>query len=252
MMDVTNCNGTRGEELVAYLYDDLEAPARAGFETHLAGCETCRSEMASLRGIRRELARWSVPEPSGGFTPGVAPAPGQMPIWRKLQSVPVWAQTAAAMLVLGATAGLANLNVRYDDNGITIRTGWSRPAPAVATTTPAPAPASRADLEALAAQLRSEFEAGRAQPQPVAADVDAARVQTLIAESERRQDREMALRFAELARDMQVQRRGDLEKIQYSLGIMESNLGVMQNLGVEVMRQREMINDLAVPASQGR
>jgi hypothetical protein len=116
----------------------------------------------------------------------------------------------------------------------------------------AAAPPWQADLEALASQLRTEVEATRAKAQPAPANVDAARVQTLIADSERRQDRELALRIAELARDMQVQRRGDLEKIQYTLGVMESNLGVMQNLGVEVMRQRELINGLAVPASQGR
>lgn len=250
-MNENYCNEARGEQLIAYLYEDLDATDRAQMDAHLADCGACRKEVSAFRGLRRELGRWTLPEPSMGFTPGVAPAPARAAFWAKFTAVPVWAQAAAAMLVLGASAGLANLDVRYTDGGISIRTGW---APALRSTPPTTAaPPWQADLRALAVELRGELEASRVEAPPVAADaVDASRVQTLIAASERRQDRELALRLAELAREVQVQRRGDLEKIQYSLGIMESNLGAMQNIGVEVMRQRQIINGLAVPASQGR
>jgi hypothetical protein len=111
----------------------------------------------------------------------------------------------------------------------------------------------RADLDALALDLRNELGAAGAATSPVAADAGLnTRVRALIEESERRQQRELALRIAELARDVQAQRRSDLEKIQYSLNVLESNLGAVQTIGVEVMRQRQMINDLAVPVSQGR
>jgi hypothetical protein len=72
----------------------------------------------------------------------------------------------------------------------------------------------------------------------------------LIGASEQRQRRELALRLAEVLRDVESQRRDDIEKIGRSLGVIQANLGVMQNTGVEVMRQRQMINDLAVRVSQ--
>jgi len=258
MTDQTYCNESRGEEIVAYLYDDLDTAERERVEAHVRTCAACRAEMSSLRGVRRELGRWSPPEPSVGFTPGLAPAPGRMGAWAKMKVVPVWAQAAAAMLVVGAAAGLANIEIRQEAGGIIVRTGWSQP-PVVTAPSPLPSLADvsspapwRADLEAMAVALRSELQASQAEARPAAGreTVDAG-VRSLITESERRQQRELALRIAELARDVQTQRRSDLEKIQYSLGIMESNLGAVQNIGVEVMRQRQMINDLAVPVSQG-
>jgi hypothetical protein len=75
-------------------------------------------------------------------------------------------------------------------------------------------------------------------------------VAALIDESEQRQRRELALRLAEAVRDLHVQRRDDLARIDRSLGVIQANVGVMQNTGVEVMRHRQMINDLAVRVSQ--
>jgi anti-sigma factor RsiW len=258
MNDQTYCNESRGEQIVAYLYDDLDPAERQSLEAHLQACAACRGEVASMRDVRRELARWSPPEPSAGFTPGIAPAPGRAGAWTKIKAVPLWAQAAAAMLIIGAAAGLANIEIRQDETGLIVRTGWSRPQAAAASVSPpsgavrtAPAP-WQADLDALAVVLRGELEASREPGRPAQGQAVDPSVRTLISESERRQQRELALRLAELARDVQAQRRSDLEKIQYSLGIMESNLGAVQNIGVEVMRQRQMINDLAVPVSQGR
>ncbi len=259
MNDQTYCNESRGEQIVAYLYDDLDAAERQRLEAHVQTCAACRSEMSSLRGIRRELGRWSPPEPSIGFTPGLAPAPGRIGAWARMKTVPVWAQAAAAMLVVGAAAGLANIEIRRDAAGIIVRTGWSQPPVAsVPSLSPSAADVSspapwQADVEAMAVRLRSELQASQAEARPAGrteASADTT-VRTLITESEQRQQRELALRIAELARDVHTQRRSDLEKIQYSLGLMESNLGAVQDIGVEVMRQRQMINDLAVPVSQG-
>ena len=73
-----------------------------------------------------------------------------------MRDLPVWAQVAAALLVLGVSAGIANLDVRYDQSGLTIRTGWSpdaacarsrrRPAAGTARRRQPPAAPWRADL----------------------------------------------------------------------------------------------------------
>ena len=60
----------------------------------------------------------------------------------------------------------------------------------------------------------------------------------LVQESERRQQRELALRVAEVARDLQGQRQADLVKIDRSLGLIQNRTGM------EVMRQQQLLNNL--------
>ena len=66
----------------------------------------------------------------------------------------------------------------------------------------------------------------------------------LLDESERRQQRELALRVAEVLRDVNAQRAADLVRIDRSLGIVQNNTGV------EVAKQRELLNYLVRASSQ--
>jgi DUF1009 family protein len=72
------------------------------------------------------------------------------------------------------------------------------------------------------------------------------RVRTLIDESERKQQRELALRVAEMARESQAQRQADLLRIDRSLGFIQANTGA------EMMRNRQRLNSLAVQVNQTR
>jgi len=72
------------------------------------------------------------------------------------------------------------------------------------------------------------------------------RVRALLQEIERRQQRELALRVAELARDALTQRQADLVRIDRSLGIIQNRTGV------EVMRTQQQLNTLAQRVSQQR
>ncbi len=278
-MTASTCSypGDRDEALIAALYDDGDPVKLAAFEAHVAGCPVCRDEIDTLRGVRVQLARWAPPEPSFGVIgrqPSVvgqpspvaspqAPAPSpesSSPWWRQM---PVWAQVAAALLFLGVSAGVANLDIRYDASGLSVRTGWSRsvsnarvaqagqaapgatvvPAGATAPIDPAP---WRADLAALEQQMKSEMHASlAAAPRALSAsDADLIRrVRALVDESEKRQHTELALRVAEVLRDVSSQRQADLVKIDRSLG------AVQNNLGVEVMKQRQSLN-LLYRASQ--
>ena len=60
----------------------------------------------------------------------------------------------------------------------------------------------------------------------------------IIEESERRQERELALRVAEVVKDVNAQRQADLVKIDRSLGFIQSS-----TYG-EQMKQRELVNYL--------
>jgi Putative zinc-finger len=265
MTNTCGYSGDRDEALIAYMYNDIDPAERARFDAHLAACAPCRDEVRALTGVRSQLARWEPDlivtggRPSVAGPPGVAVSRLRQSWWRE---VPAWAQVAAALLFLGVSAGMANLDVRYDRNGLSVRTGWSpraQPAAIVPAASPAQAVQApwRADLTALGQQLRTELHATQASATTVAAadrqmssrtasasDADMLRrVRALLDESERRQQRELALRVAETLRDVSTQRQADLVKIDRSLG------AVQNNLGVEVMKQRQSLN-LLYRASQ--
>jgi hypothetical protein len=256
-MNSTSCiyGPNRNETVVAYLYDELGAAERAAFAAHVETCHACEAELAELRDVRQQLAQWASPEQGPGSLrlPGWDTAAPVRSFWTPLREVPVWAQLAAAVLVLGVAAGIANIEIRFEPGGLSVRTGWS--APPVES---APAP-SLADLAAMEERLRGELAAARstasestapdapatAAPADERSDAELVRrVRALVTESERRQQRELALRVAEVLRDVQAQRASDLQRIDRSLGIIQSSTGV------EVMRQRQLLNNLAVRVSQ--
>jgi hypothetical protein len=261
----------RDEALVAFLYDDADGnPAeRDRFAAHLAACARCREDVAALSDVRDQLAHWSPPEPFNLPMSNQHSAISNQSWWRQ---IPVWAQVAAALLFLGVSAGIANLDVRYDQNGLSVRTGWSDRSGGSGKAggsgssgasgsernvaqgfSPANSDAPwKADIAALESQLKREIHTAQASA-PVAAPpvravaaTDVTQVRTLLAESEKRQQRELALRLAELLRDVNAQRQADLVKIDRTLGVVQNNVGI------EVMKNRQQMNqmDLIYRASQ--
>ncbi len=250
--------GDREEALVTYLYGEPDdAAARTRFEAHLATCVACRQDLAELEEVRAQIGHWNPPRFASMLESG---AGSGAPWWRQ---VPAWAQVAAALLFLGVAAGIANLDVRYDQSGLSVRTGWSQPPRAVAQTASAlavsPSAAARdlstlnpptgdapwrTDLAALERQLRTEFRGRDAIAQPARASVDAdtlRRVRALIDESEKRQQRELALRLAEAIRDVNAQRQADLVRVDRALGSMQNNLGVQVLKNRQQMQQMDFL-----------
>jgi hypothetical protein len=251
MIEVFQCDDK--DQLVAYLYDELDELTRRRIDEHLRVCATCAAEFTGLVGVRHELAGWMPPDAELGFSivPKVRdeasarvlrPAHG----WR-LPDVPAWAQAAAAVLVMAAGLAIANVQVRYDAAGLVVTTGWmARESP-----TPAAAPAaarSRADgdwqpaLAALESTLREEIRAARTATAPVnasnsqGAELPMRRVAQLIEESEKRQQQQLALRLTQFNRDLEVQRRSDLVRINQGFGQFEGRAGA------EIARQRQMLD----------
>ena len=242
----------RDDAIVGYLYDDLDPRAKRAFEDHVIGCPACRTEVAALRDVRSDLARWTPPGPARVLT--FDPAPRRRArVWAALADVPAWVQVAAALVVLGISLRAANLQVRIDQDGFSVRTGVSSPVPAAA---PAPIPSGpdapwRADLAALEQTMRAEVQnvSQRSRDAQVAADGPEAqallrRVRTMIDASERNQRTELALRVAEIARDVQGQRSADLQRIQSTFTVLENRTTS------EMYKQRTVLNNLATLASQ--
>src|SRR5262245_64378396 len=109
-MNETFCNysGKRDETMVSYLYGELEVDDRAAFDRHLVACAPCRAELADLRGVRSELARWASPELAADIPFNVEIPRQPVGIAKTVNSIPAWAQALAATLILGAAAGPAN------------------------------------------------------------------------------------------------------------------------------------------------
>ena len=237
------CNG---ETLVGYLYGESKPEERAAIEAHLTTCPACSRELDEMRGVRVRLDAWEPPETALGFQI-VRASDTVKPRTRWLLS-PAWLAAAAATLVLAAGAAMANLELRFDDGGVTVLTGRPRPEAPAPSGDPGDRPWQE-DLVALERTLRSEL-ARQARPQAAASpsvarevssdvpDATLGRMQALLAESEARFQRELALRVAQVTREMEAQRQADLLEIRQGFGQLAGMTGA------EVARQRELMNYL--------
>ena len=244
------------ESLVGCLYGELTPDEQRAFDAHLQTCEECRGEMKALRRVRDDLVSWSPPEcrdlPSSWAVAPETPAPmARLTAW-----APAFALAAAAMLVLAASASIANLEVRYDDQGFSVRTGRpaeSQPAPAAvpAPATPAEAAPQNAsfvtaeELAAFEARLKASFSSAPVQAASVSSSTPQlpADVRRLIEASEERTRNEMATRFLEIVSDFEGHRRTDMLRVQQALGQLQ------RTSGAEAAQTRDIVNRLMLASS---
>ena len=235
------------DTLIEYLYGELDTPARRAVEAHLAVCAACAAEVSALGDVRAGLGAWAEPDAELGFTivkKGEAASNVIRPA-RWWTTVPAWAQAAAAVLVLAASAGIANLQITSGPEGVSVRTGWMAPR-AVPVAAPAPAADEswKPALASLEQQLRGEIRASVRPPEVRAASSAGAdeatirRVQQLISESEQRHSRELASRLIEFQRDVTMQRRTDLANINSVIG------NTVVDYDRRLLQQRQMLNNV--------
>jgi hypothetical protein len=259
--------------LVSYLYNDGSPQELAAIATHVQSCDICTAELAALGDTRELISAWSPPQTELGFTltpdalpiaaapPLPAPstvvpfaAPAQraqsdapatrsqadnMPWWR--QATPVWMQAVAAAMVfaagmaIGATRGAAPASTTTAAN-----TGMAA-APVKAETV------SRGELADLEQRLRAELvhlspAPAQAAPVQTASRTDdealMKRVRALLNESEEKQRGELALRTAQVLRDIEIQRKVDIATLQQNIGQIQGATGA------ELRRQRDLYDQL--------
>lgn len=229
------------ELLVGFLYDELDASDRRMFQAHLLTCAECREELAGLRSTRGQIAAWAPPEPDFGFhiVRGAA-APPPAPRFR---FSPAWGFAAAAVLVMATAAAIANVEVRYGNDGLVMRAGWSG-----GDATPVAGQPVLVDWKAQADGLDRRLRDLESTAQPagsrtaVAADMSETevlrRVREMLGQSETRQQRAVAARIDQLTRDVDAQRKLDL-------AVIDQGMTRLQNTsGAEVRQYRDAIQRL--------
>jgi len=257
------------EQLVSYLYDDLGDADRAAFDAHLRTCAACREELNALRGVRADLISWAPPQPDFGFRvvrePKVLPMPART--WRAWYT-PAAGLAAAAVLVLAAASAIAHVEVHRGPDGMTVRTGWSSasaasqssgfgetsspardavaPARSAGDVEPALLAAIDRRLTALEASARDTSNVRNASTLSArASDTELLKkMRELLAQSETKQQGELALRIAQVLRDVDAQRVADLSRIQ--AGMRDINASV----SAETQNHRELTSYLLARESK--
>jgi hypothetical protein len=240
--------------LVSYLYNDGSSDELAAIEAHVQACAACTSELAALGDTRDALSAWSPPQTELGFSltasdavpvmsataaaapAAVAVATADVPWWR--QATPVWMQAVAASMVFvaGMAIGAGRGTAPAASNVAEPAAGGTAKAESV----------SRGELADLEQRLRAEFAqlttASTPSPVPTAVptaahDDDALlkRMRSLVTESEERQRGELALRTAQVLRDIEIQRKVDMATMQQNIGQIQGN---------NTAAQRELYNML--------
>ena len=245
--------------LVSYLYNDGSADELNAIATHVQACDRCTTELAALGDTRDVLSAWSPPQTELGFTlssSDVGPVPAALtqpepvsrgdaaspvPWWR--QATPVWMQAVAATVVFGA--------------GLAVGTSGRQATPAAPAAAGTAAAVSRGELSDLEARLRAELTRLSAAPASAPAPVQVAarpdneallrQVQSLLADSEERQRRELALRTTQVLRDLEIQRKVDIAQLQQNIGQISGATG-------EQIRQNRQLYDMLMKnaSSPGR
>lgn len=235
----------RKEQLIGFLYGEIDPSERQAFHQHLNTCAECREEVAELRATRGQIAAWTPPEPDFGFriVRGAA-APPPMPRFR---ISPSWGLAAAAILVMAIGAAIANLEVRFGTDGLVIRTGWNHGGAApvtAAVVAGAGAGVEPVDWKQQAQQLDrrlNEIEQALARNRSgsvqsaAASGMSEERVREMLGQSEIRQQRIVAARLAAMTRDYDAQRRIDLAAIDQGLTRLQNSSGA------EVKQYRDLI-----------
>jgi hypothetical protein len=245
------------EALVGFLYGELGPAEQHAFERHLAECAGCRSEIVGLQAARGHLASWVPPDADLGFR--IVRGTATPPVRRVF--APAWGLAAAAVLVLAAAAALANIEVKYGADGVTVRTGWGRtdaqlasaPAASGVAAPQGAAAVPSVDLEAIDARLR-ELEAAAAKRPPAAVSASAPandaeiyrRVRQMIGDAQTQQQQQFAILVAQVVKDFDRQRRVDLAAIQQGLGQYQGLTNA------EIAQQRDALNQLWRVAATGR
>jgi anti-sigma factor RsiW len=209
------------DALLDYLYEEGDPAERLAIAKHLQQCAACSIAVLEFQNVRGMLSDWTPPAAQLGFRvvqegrqSSSASLDDRAPEGRSWASWG-WLQAAAAVLIFASGVAVSQLDVDYQDGALIVQT---RTAPAADSIMPVP---SGRDIELPVERVSSE-PVSPASPTPVAASDEVERllqrVRAMIDQSEQRQQRELALRLSQVAREVDMQHQADLLRVQQEFG----------------------------------
>ncbi|MCM3881195.1 MAG: zf-HC2 domain-containing protein [Vicinamibacterales bacterium] len=226
------------DALLDYLYDEGDPAERLKIARHLQDCAECSVAVLELRSVRGMLADWTPPPATLGFRIVQDAGPKQARWWKPAVGAPAWSQAAAAAFLFAAGMAVSQLDVQYGDGAVTVRPRSAAPVSSASTLGVIAPVAVRQNDIPLAAETPSASESRTASSDTSASDANDVlrRVRAMLDQSEAKQQRELALRLADVVRDFDAQRRADLLQVQQNLGQIEGQTGEA------VARNRDLLN----------
>ena len=210
------------DALLDYLYGEGDAAERLKIATHLQECAPCSVAVLEFRTVRGMLSEWKPPAATLGFRIVQDREPAVPPphyAWRG------WAQAAAAIALFVAGMAVSQLSVDYVDGALRVGTpagvsgpaarGESIPLPA---SFPIDAGSGVSGTAASGAGATIPNNANVAREQSASTEELLQRVRAMIDQSEQRQQRQLALRLAQVAGEVDTQHQADLMRIQQNFG----------------------------------
>jgi anti-sigma factor RsiW len=206
------------DALLDYLYEEGDPAERLAIAKHLQQCAACSIAVLEFQNVRGMLSDWTPPAAQLGFRVvqdgAASPSVPIIPAARDGRWSG-WLQAAAAVLIFASGVAVSQLDVDYQDGALIVQT---RTAPAADSIMPVP---SGRDIELPVERVSSE-PVSPASPAPVAASDEVERllqrVRAMIDQSEQRQQRELALRLSQVAREVDMQHQADLLRVQQEFG----------------------------------
>lgn len=193
--------------LVDYVYDDLDPRREPLVQEHLRTCAACRAELAELEKTKMALNAWPAPEAE----PAWAFSSRTLSWWSRLKTS--WLNrphqgrrlalaTAFACMILLTALAVFNTRIRYENGHLEFSMSLTRPA---AATLPA-------DAVVMTRQQLYEFEVKHLQF-----------MQSLVAQSESRQQQTLTKTIAELAVQVDRKRLQDLQVVRAGLDALQDH-----------------------------
>jgi hypothetical protein len=116
MKELNDLNCGRQNDLVAFLYDELNDVESLAFERHLHECRGCSDELAAFGHVRDSVVTWRNESLGGDLTRAGQKKPSALAAWRQFFDLsPLWMKGAVAFasLLFCVLAGLAIARWQY-------------------------------------------------------------------------------------------------------------------------------------------
>ena len=232
------------DALLDYLYEEGDPAERMTIARHLQECTKCSVAVLEYQTVRGMLSEWTPPASQLGFrivqdsgsSPSATVDPRARGGWSwgggLLTDKRTWAQAAAAVALFAAGMAVSQLDVEYGEGALTVRSRSAAPAGAVRNASIELPSAPQRVPEAVAGRPEGQAVPASAGNSPNAAtnnDEVVRQLRAMIEQSEIRQQRELALRLSQVAREVDTQHRADLLRIEQNIGQMEMETGAQIN-----------------------